>query len=125
MEVKQVGTAERRYEIMKVLCRRRHETIQNLAYEFGVSTRTIQRDIEILSLSEPIFTKPGKYGGGIYVLDGYSMSRMYMTDAELDVLRKLYDAADENVKLLTSDEKELLGSLISQYTKPNISKKGS
>lgn len=113
-----MGTAERRYEIMKILCRRRHETIQNLAYEFGVSTRTIQRDIEILSLSEPIFTKPGKYGGGIYVVDNYSMSRMYMTTAELDVLHKLYDAADKEAMLLTSDEKELLGSLISQYTKP-------
>ena len=113
-----MGTAERRYEIMKILCRRRYETIQNLASELGVSTRTIQRDIESLSRTEPIFTKPGKYGGGIYVLDGYSMSRMYMTNEELDVLHKLYDAADENARLLTPDEKELLGSLISQYTKP-------
>lgn len=113
-----MGTAERRYEIMKILCRRRYETIQNLASEFGVSARTIQRDIESLSRTEPIFTKPGKYGGGIYVLDDYSMSRMYMTNAELDILHKLYDAADENARLLTPDEKELLGSLISQYTKP-------
>lgn len=110
-------TAERRYEIMKMLCRRRYETTHNLALEFGVSTRTIQRDIESLSLSEPIFTKPGKYGG-IYVLDGYSMSRMYMADAELDVLHKVYAAADETASLLTSDEKKLLGFLISQYTKP-------
>lgn len=39
-----MGTAERRTEIMRVLCRRRHETISNLADEFGVSTRTILRD---------------------------------------------------------------------------------
>ena len=114
-----MGTAERRYEIMKILCRRRYETTQKLAFELGVSTRTIQRDIESLSVSEPIFTKPGKYGGGIYVVDSYSMSRMYMTNEELDVLHKLYVAADEDTRLLTSDEKELLGSLISQYTKPN------
>ena len=115
-----MGTAERRHEIMKILCRRRHETIRNLASEFGVSMRTIQRDIETLSRTEPIFTQSGKYGGGVYVIEGYSMDRMYMTDAELDVLHKVYAAADETALLLTSDEKKLLGFLISQYTKPKI-----
>lgn len=43
-----MGTAERRYEMMKILCRRRYETIRNLASEFGVSMRTVQRDIEAL-----------------------------------------------------------------------------
>ena len=42
-------TAERRSEIMKILCRRRSETVKNLAFELGVSERTIRRDIEILS----------------------------------------------------------------------------
>ncbi len=58
-----MGTAERQREIMKVLCWRRHETIRNLVFEFGVSMRTIQRDIEALNRSEPIYTKPGRYGG--------------------------------------------------------------
>lgn len=117
-----MGTAERRCAIMKILCRRRYETICNLASEFGVSERTIQRDIEILSISEPIFTQSGKYGGGVYVVDGYSMERMYMTSEEIDVLRKLYIAADENTWLLTLEEKELLGMLISQYSKPKLEK---
>ena len=73
-----MGTAERRTEIMRVLCRRRHETISNLADEFGVSTRTILRDIEVLSVMEPIYTQCGRYGG-VYVTDDYSMSRMYMS----------------------------------------------
>ena len=54
-----MGTAERRAEIMRILCRRRHETISNLAEEFGVSTRTIQRDVEVLSITEPIYTQYG------------------------------------------------------------------
>lgn len=54
-----MGTAERRYEIMKILCRRRYETIRNLASEFGVSMRTVQRDIETLSVSEPIYCNDG------------------------------------------------------------------
>ena len=114
-----MGTAERRYEIMKILCRRRYETIRNLASEFGVSMRTIQRDIETLSRTEPIYTQFGKYGGGVYVVEGYSMDRMYMKNSELDVLQKLYIAADEQSFLLTEDEKSLLRSLISQYSKPN------
>ena len=114
-----MGTAERRYEIMKILCRRRYETIRNLASEFGVSMRTVQRDIEALSRTEPIYTQFGKYGGGVYVVEGYSMDRMYMKDSELDVLEKLYIAADKYEDLLTIDENSLLRSLISQYSKPN------
>ena len=113
-----MGTAERRYEIMKILCRRRYENMRNLASELGVSMRTIQRDIEVLSLTEPIYTQAGKHGGGVYVVSGYNMNRMYMTNSELDVLRKLYIAADENAELLTFDEKNQLELLISQYTKP-------
>ena len=113
-----MGTAERRYEIMKILCRRRYETIRNLASEFGVSMRTVQRDIEVLSGTEPIYTQFGKYGGGVYVVEGYSMDRMYMKNSELDVLQKLYIAADDNATLLTICEKNILGLLISKYSKP-------
>lgn len=113
-----MGTAERRYEIMKILCRRRYETIRNLASEFDVSMRTVQRDIEALSRTEPIYTQFGKYGGGVYVVEGYYMERMYMKDSELDVLQKLYIAVDKNDELLSIDEKNLLRLLISQYSKP-------
>ena len=112
--------AERQREIMKVLCRRRHENIRNLAHEFGVSMRTIQRDIEALSITEPIYTQSGRYGGGVYVVDGYSINRMYMSDAELSVLQKLYIAADRSPFLLTNEERSLLKLLISQYSKPKI-----
>lgn len=89
-----VGTAERRYQIMRILSKRRSETILNLAEEFGVSKRTILRDIEVLSLSEPIYTKCGRYGGGVYVLDDYAMNNMYMTDTELSVLHKVASFAE-------------------------------
>lgn len=113
-----MGSAERRYEIMKALCRRRYETMCNLASEFGVSIRTIQRDVEALSINQPIYTKFGKYGGGVYVVDGYYMDRMYMTDADIALLQKLYIAADKNTSLLSHDEKEQLRLLISSYSKP-------
>ena len=115
-----MGTTERRREIMKILCRRQHETMLNLASELGVSTRTIQRDVETLSVTEPIYTQMGKYTGGVYVVEGYSIDRMYMTDTELNVLRKLYILSDKNVSLLTKDEKKILEGLISQYSKPKL-----
>lgn len=113
-----MGTAERRAEIMRILCRRRNETISNLAEEFGVSTRTILRDIEVLSITEPIYTQCGRYGGGVYVADDYLMNRMYMNEKELFVLHKLAKCVDEKVVCeLSIEENELFKSLISQYTK--------
>lgn len=114
---------ERRTEIMKILCRRRYETIDNLATELGVSTRTIRRDLELLSISEPIYTQAGRYGGGVYVQKGYSMYRMYMTDSEVALLQKiLILATDQDICVLSKDEFLILKSLISQYTKPIIKK---
>lgn len=121
-----VGTAERRAEIMHILCRRRHETIKNLADEFGVSTRTIQRDVEALSIKEPIYTQCGRYDGGVYVMDGFEINRMYMSDNELFVLRKLLSFAKVGSACdLNSDEYKTLNSIILQYTKPKSEKNTS
>lgn len=118
-----MGTAERRTEIMRVLCRRRYETIKNLAEEFSVSERTILRDIEVLSLTEPIYTKQGKYCGGVYVTEGFSMTRMYMNDAELAVLQKLSNSVNEDATcVLDVNERLILKNIISQYTKPTTKK---
>lgn len=114
-----MGAIERRYEIMRILCRRRYETITNLAREFGVSQRTILRDIAELSLAEPIYTQCGRYGG-VYVLDSYKMERMYMSEKELSVLHRLStSAAKKEVCVLSEEEKKILHLIISQYTKPN------
>ena len=114
-----MGTAERRMEVMRILCRRRHETISNLAEEFGVSTRTILRDVEVLSFSEPIYTQCGRYGGGVYIMDDFVMNRMYMNKSELLVLNKVLSfAKNKSVCNLNNDECALLKTIISQYTKP-------
>lgn len=115
-----MGTAERRAEIMRVLCRRRHETISKLAEEFGVSARTIQRDVEVLSITEPIYTQCGRYDGGVYVVENYDMNRMYMTAPELSVLHKVASSAENNsVCDLNKEELSMLKRIISLYTKPN------
>lgn len=113
-----MGASERRSEIIRILCRRRHETIANLAEEFGVSPRTILRDIEVLSATEPIYTLCGRYGG-VFVTDDYIMSKMYMTQTELAVLQKLAFFADnKSLCVLSIDENRMLRKIILQYTKP-------
>lgn len=114
-----MGTAERRAEIMRILCRRRHETISKLAEEFGVSTRTILRDVDALSITEPIYTQCGRHGGGVYVMENFEMNRMYMLDSELSVLQKLsLMAKDKSYCHLTEEELTILNRIILLYTKP-------
>ena len=114
-----MGTTERRNAILKALCRRRYDTIGNLATEFEVSERTIRRDIEILSYTEPIYTQSGRHAGGVYVVEGYHMDRMYMLEEEIAILQKIKDAANRhNSGLLLPGEEKILERIISTYTKP-------
>lgn len=113
-----MGTSERRSAILKALCRRRYETISNLATEFNVSERTIRRDIDVLSSTEPIYTQPGR-AGGVYVVDGYRMDRMYMSEAEMGVLCKIRDAQhSQRASFLLPGEYEILEQIIQAYAKP-------
>jgi predicted DNA-binding transcriptional regulator YafY len=117
-------TAERRIAILKLICRRRFETIANLAYEFDVSERTIRRDIEFLMRTEPIYTQPGRYGGGVYAMDTYTMDRMYFREDELNVVLKLFESAEKKeVCELNSNEKRVLEKLINDYKKPSKKEK--
>ena len=110
---------ERRAALLKTLCRRRHETIYNLAVEFGVSERTIRRDIEILSLTEPIYTQPGRYGGGVYVTENYYMDRMYLEEPAIALLSKILRHAKlEHPYVLTNEDLRIMQKILSDYTKP-------
>ena len=103
---------------MKIIYRRQHETISNLAFEFGVSERTIRRDIEILSLTEPIYTKTGRYGGGVYILNNTPPNREYFNDGKLQLLKKFYSLAKKKAKCsLLEDELHELEEMIEIYSK--------
>ncbi len=58
-----MNTAVRRAEIINILLVRRRITAKELADEFNVTVRTIQNDIQALSLGFPIYTKQGGDGG--------------------------------------------------------------
>lgn len=114
-----MGTAERRHEMLLLLCRKRHETVSELASLFGVSRRTVMRDIEALSFSVPLYTKKGRFGGGVYLVEGYSMDRMYMKPDELALLRRLLFAAQNPKETLSEKEVRQLSELIAGYTPPD------
>ena len=69
----------------------------------------------MLSLTKPIETQTGRYGG-VYILDGYSMDRMYMNAEELAVLQKLSHIVKERDSLLTQYEIKILDSIIEDFT---------
>lgn len=79
---------ERRQAIIELLCQRRHETMKNLASEFGVSIRTIRYDIEILSLNYPLTTMQGKYGG-VSIVGEYRLRKKYLMPKQQELLERL------------------------------------
>lgn len=112
-------TTERRLKLIEVLALRRYDTMGNLAFEFGVSTRTIQRDLLEINDTIPIECKPGRYDGGIYVMEGFSAQRSYMNDQEIQLLKKLREFAVEyQNKLFSQDEILLLSKILYKYSKP-------
>lgn len=72
----------RLFEIVYILLERKNVTAKELAKRFEVSTRTIYRDIEILSNSKiPVYANKGK-GGGIRLLDNYILDKSILSDEE-------------------------------------------
>lgn len=85
------NTTERRQMIIETLCERRHDKIANLAFEFGVSERTMRYDIQVLSISYPIYTATGNdsQGGGVHIVDGYYIGRKYLKPQQKALLEQL------------------------------------
>ena len=102
-----MNTTNRRTEIMNILIIRRHTPARELAEEFGVTTRTIQRDIQALSPSFPVYTKQGG-DGGIYIGDDYKPYVNTLSADELKTLREIYGQAE-------GGQKKILLQIIHKY----------
>ena len=93
-EVKSDMTAsERRNAILEDLCMRRFERINNLAFQYGVTERTIRNDIMILSLEYPIYTVQGN-GGGIYVDKNFRLGKVFLKSEQQELLERLLPGLD-------------------------------
>jgi len=103
---------ERRQRILEALSDRRFETRESLASEFGVSKRTIERDIECLSCSAPVYTVQGN-GGGIRVADGWYISRRYLHREQEELLRRLMAG-------LQPEDEKTMQSILSAFAMPKV-----
>lgn len=101
--------SERRMAHLEVLCLRRHDTRENLAFEFGVSKRTIEYDVQILSVNYPIFSVQGK-GGGIYIMEGFNLHKRYLTNKQSAVLQEL-------AVVLPEEDKQVVLSILKDFSK--------
>ena len=72
--------------ILSILLQREQVTAPELAEQFEVSRRTIQRDIEALSRAGiPITTAQGA-GGGISIMEEYRVDRTVLTAPEMQAI---------------------------------------
>lgn len=72
--------------ILSILLQKEMTTAPELAEQFEVSRRTINRDIEALSKAGiPIQTTQGA-GGGIKIMDGYRVDRTILTSKDMQMI---------------------------------------
>ena len=99
--------SERRQELLELLCRRRFDTYDNLAFELKVSRRTIRPDVAILMSSYPIETARGDGGGG-KVADGYYLYRRTLNKKQIALLTRLRAQLD-------GDDLDTLDSILYRF----------
>lgn len=78
---------ERRIQLAIILRNRKRDTIDNLAFEFGVCRNTIKNDLMFLTEYMCLTTQHGR-GGGVKV-DSRSRDPTTFTEEEWEVLQKL------------------------------------
>lgn len=73
---------DRLIQIVFLLLSHENITAKQLAEELSVSTRTIYRDINVLSIAGIPITSQKGYGGGLSLLQGFSLDKSYFTQTE-------------------------------------------
>ena len=96
------STTDRRQMILEYLLEHRKTTRKELSNRFGVSLRTIKRDIIVLSYSQPIDTQQGG-AGGIFIADGYRLGMKYLSQEQLSLLEILsQNLCEEDFNIMKS-----------------------
>lgn len=104
----------RLFEIVYILLERKTITAKELAERFEVSTRTIYRDIEILSQAKiPVYANKGN-GGGIGLLEDYVLDKPVLSEEEQN---QILFALQSMEKISNQDEKNILEKMSSIFNK--------
>ena len=105
-----MDTAHRRMEIISILSVKGHITARELAWELGVTIRTIHHDIFALTFDYPIYTKPG-CGGGVFITENYKLTKQEKTtDIGFDEKDPLI-----HIRTRNTDLKKCLAAYAGQY----------
>lgn len=108
----------RLFEIIYILLEKKTVTAKELAEYFGVSIRTIYRDVDVLSTAKiPIYMNKGK-GGGIRLLEDFVLDKSILTDEEQN---QILFALQGMQQMRVSGEKDILEkmSMLFQKNKAN------
>lgn len=104
----------RLFEIVYILMQKKKITAKELANKFEVSTRTIYRDVEILSGANiPIYATKGKEGG-LALLDDYVLNKAILSDEEQN---QILFALQGMGKAVGEDKKDILDKLSTLFNK--------
>lgn len=104
----------RLFEIVYILLKRKTITAKELAERLEVSTRTIYRDIEILSQAKiPVYANKGS-GGGIGLLEDYVLDKSMLSEEEQN---QILFALQSMEKISNQDEKNILEKMSSIFNK--------
>lgn len=104
----------RLFQILYILLNKKYITAKELAKKLEVSTRTIYRDIDVLSSSGiPIYTSKGS-GGGLHLVEDFVFNKTLLSSKEQkDIL-----AALNNFNIIPEDNK-LLEKMSNLFQKDN------
>lgn len=104
----------RLFEIVYILMQKRKVTAKELANRFEVSTRTIYRDIEILSRANiPVYATKGKEGG-IELLEEYVLNKTILSEEEQN---QILFALQGMRKVSGQNERDVLEKLSTLFNK--------
>lgn len=106
-------------EITILLLNRGSVTAGDLAERFQVSTRTIYRDIDVLSSAGvPVYTSKGS-SGGIRLLENYSLNKAMVNDQEIDSLVFALKALQSTRLPQLDTMLEKIGAIFKHDTRPD------
>lgn len=100
---------ERQRQIVEYLSVNGSVKMSHLAAVFKVSVRTIQRDLDVLSLHYPIVITKGRYTGGVSLMEGFQLERNYLTIEEQALLERLLPSLSGKDQVVM---RKILGSFV-------------
>jgi len=107
----------RLFEIIYLLLNKERVTAKELAERFGVSTRTIYRDIDSIGLAGiPIYSEKGK-GGGISLLPDFVLSKSIFSEQEQNEILSMLHGLSQ---IQSADSEQLLRKLSAIFNKTAV-----